>query len=78
MPMSGAETSHTPIANASGGICRPNTGLGMIAVTSPNAIPDTTVQKAAWSRRRRSRRARSGLEAGNVSSLGQEGLTPSR
>ena len=31
--MSGAEAIHTTMANGSGGICRPNTGFGMMAAT---------------------------------------------
>ncbi len=35
IPSNGAETSQMAIANGSGGIWRPNTGLGMIAATTP-------------------------------------------
>jgi hypothetical protein len=38
--MSAAETNQTTIANGSGGICRPKTGFGMIALTTPYATSE--------------------------------------
>ena len=49
-PIRRPETSQTPIANGSGGIWRPKSGFGMIAVTKPNTTRPATAATADQAR----------------------------